>query len=94
MSVDLPIRLLNHPTPVCRRDGHMRPGGGRRYVKGSYSRSLTVRNLQLSLFGLPFSLAYALAKDGHGGGGGSLMRGFDALAWSVVALQVPPGTLC
>lgn len=62
-------------------------------MKGSYSRSLTVRNLQLSLFGLPFSLAYALVKDGRGGGGADgdgsgFMRGFDALAWSVVALQV------
>lgn len=60
-------------------------------MKGSYSRSLTVRNLQLSLFGLPFSLAYAMAKDGRGSGdyeGEGLMRGFDALAWTVVALQV------
>eukprot|EP00208_Stichococcus_sp_RCC1054_P005670 CAMPEP_0206138246 /NCGR_PEP_ID=MMETSP1473-20131121/3177_1 /ASSEMBLY_ACC=CAM_ASM_001109 /TAXON_ID=1461547 /ORGANISM="Stichococcus sp, Strain RCC1054" /LENGTH=460 /DNA_ID=CAMNT_0053531613 /DNA_START=554 /DNA_END=1936 /DNA_ORIENTATION=- len=67
-----------------------------KYVKGSYSRSLTVRNLQLSLFGLPFSLAYAMAKDGRGSGdyeGEGLMRGFDALAWTVVALQVQGGLL-
>ena len=35
-----------------------------RYVKGGLSRSLTVRNLQLSLYGLPFSMAYMCAKDG------------------------------
>ena len=35
-----------------------------RYVKGGLSRSLTVRNLQLSLYGLPFSMAYMWLKDG------------------------------
>lgn len=37
-----------------------------RYVKGGLSRSLTVRNLQLSLYGLPFSMAYMWFKDGVG----------------------------
>lgn len=46
-----------------------------RYVKGGLSRSLTVRNLQLSLYGLPFSMAYMYFKDGWGNGtNGALMQ--------------------
>lgn len=59
---------------------------GRRYVKGSNSRSLTVRNLQLSLYGVPLSLMYALLKDGASPD--TFTRGFDLVAWAVVALQV------
>lgn len=59
-----------------------------RYVKGVHSRSLTVRNLQLSLFGLPFSLLYMYLKDGGAHNAGGFMIGFDALAWAVVGLQV------
>ena len=59
-----------------------------RYLKGVNSRSLTVRNLQLSLYGLPFSIMYMLAKDGRSRPAGGLMIGFNAVAWAVVGLQV------
>lgn len=62
----------------------------RRYVKGTHSRSLTVRNLQLSLYGLPFSCIYMVLKDGGARYAGGFMIGFDALAWTVVGLQVRP----
>lgn len=60
-----------------------------KYVKGINSRSLTVRNLQLSLYGVPLSLMYALLKDGASSG--TFTRGFDLVAWAVVALQVLGG---
>lgn len=60
-----------------------------KFVKGINSRPLTVRNLQLSLFGVPLSVAYALLKDGASPG--SLTRGFTLVVWSVVALQVMGG---
>ena len=59
-----------------------------RYVKGPTSRSLTVRNLQLSVYGLPFSCIYMVLKDSGAHRDGGFMVGFDGLAWSVVALQV------
>ena len=60
----------------------------RRYLKGVNSRSLTVRNLQLSLYGLPFSIMYMFAKDGRTQHADGLMVGFNAVAWAVVGLQV------
>jgi len=57
-------------------------------LKGVNSRSLTVRNLQLSLYGLPFSIMYMFAKDGRSRPAGGLMVGFNAVAWAVVGLQV------
>lgn len=65
-----------------------------RYLKGVNSRSLTVRNLQLSLYGLPFSIMYMFAKDGRSRPAGGLMVGFNAVAWAVVALQVGWALLC
>jgi hypothetical protein len=59
-------------------------------LKGVNSRSLTVRNLQLSLYGLPFSIMYMFAKDGRTRQAGGLMVGFNAVAWAVVALQAHP----
>ena len=59
--------------------------GCHRYVKGALSRSLTVRNLQLSLYGLPLSLAYMWVKDG--GGSANFRAGFGITAWAVVGLQ-------
>ena len=47
-----------------------------------------MRNLQLSLYGLPFSIMYMLAKDGRSRPAGGLMVGFNAVAWAVVGLQV------
>jgi len=47
-----------------------------------------VRNLQLSLYGLPFSIMYMFAKDGRSRPAGGLMVGFNAVAWAVVGLQV------
>ena len=57
-------------------------------MKGPASRSLTVRNLQLSIYGLPFSLIYMVLKDGGARRAGGFMVAFDSLAWSVVVLQV------
>lgn len=62
-----------------------------KYVKGGMSRSLTVRNLQLSLYGLPFSMAYMWFKDGMGRH--NLSQGFDLVVWSVVGLQVFGGLI-
>ena len=47
-----------------------------------------MRNLQLSLYGLPFSIMYMFAKDGRSRPAGGLMVGFNAVAWAVVGLQV------
>lgn len=42
-----------------------------KYVKGKMSSTLWIRNLQLGMYGLPFSIAYMYAKDhanlAHGG---------------------------
>lgn len=62
-------------------------------MKGTHSGSLTVRNLQLSLYGLPFSIVYMLMRDGGARQGGGFMRGFDSLAWAVVGLQVFGGLI-
>ena len=59
-----------------------------KFVKGRASQSLWVRNLQLSLYGAPLALAYALVRDGGRIRAGGFLQGFDALAWGVVGLQV------
>ena len=51
-----------------------------------------MRNLQLSLYGLPFSIMYMFAKDGRTRQAGGLMVGFNAVAWAVVALQARLGS--
>ena len=61
------------------------------YVKGGHGQSLWVRNLQLSLYGAPFALAYALVRDGRAIAAGGAHQGFDSLVWSVIALQVAGG---
>ena len=65
-------------------------------MKGAQSRSLTVRNLQLSLYGLSFSLLYMFLKDGGARQAGGFLVGFDVLAWAVVGLQARPswGSSC
>lgn len=62
-----------------------------RYVKGKHAASLWVRNIQLGIFGVPLSAAYMAVKDGSRILQGGLLQGFDASAWSVVALQVGLG---
>ncbi|KAL4545717.1 hypothetical protein Ndes2526B_g00368 [Nannochloris sp. 'desiccata'] len=59
-----------------------------KYVKGKHAPNLWIRNIQLSVFGVPFSAALAWGKDR-----GSILRhgwlqGFSASTWAVVALQV------
>merc|ERR1711862_154193 len=65
------------------------------YVKGNHGAycSLWVRNLQLSLFGLPLSIAYALVKDRAAISTSGLMQGFSTSTWGVVALQVFGGLI-
>jgi Nucleotide-sugar transporter len=62
-----------------------------KYVKSGHSPTLLVRNLQLSLYGLPLSFVYMAARDGRKLSQGGLMQGFNLLAWAVVALQVGLG---
>ncbi|EFN52865.1 hypothetical protein CHLNCDRAFT_12764, partial [Chlorella variabilis] len=59
-----------------------------KFVKGRHAASLWVRNIQLGMFGVPLSTAYALLKDGWRIRQGGVMQGFDAATWMVVALQV------
>jgi UDP-sugar transporter A1/2/3 len=59
-----------------------------KYVKGKLAATLWVRNVQLGVFGVPFSLVYAMAKDGKGIAKLGWLQGFDASAWAVIALQV------
>ena len=59
-----------------------------KFVKGRASQSLWVRNLQLSVYGAPLALAYALLRDGARIREGGFLQGFDGLAWGVVGLQV------
>jgi len=59
-----------------------------KYVKGKHAPNLWIRNIQLSVFGVPFSGALAWGKDRkfilrHG-----WLQGFSASTWAVVALQV------
>ncbi len=36
-----------------------------KYVKGKMGQTLWIRNLQLSIYGVPLSLAYTYLKDGR-----------------------------
>ena len=36
-----------------------------KYVKGKLGQTLWIRNLQLSIYGVPLSLAYTFLKDGR-----------------------------
>ena len=36
-----------------------------KYVKGKLGQTLWIRNLQLSIYGVPLSLAYTYLKDGR-----------------------------
>ena len=38
-----------------------------KYVKGRHGQSLWVRNLQLSIYGVPLSIAYSYMRDGRCG---------------------------
>ena len=38
-----------------------------KYVKGRHGQSLWVRNLQLSIYGVPLSIAYSYLRDGRRG---------------------------
>ena len=58
------------------------------YVKGSMAGSLIKRNFQLGLYGVPFSVLYALVRDGHVIRERGLLDGFSSSAWGVVLLQV------
>ncbi len=64
-----------------------------KYVKGKHSASLWVRNLQLSLYGLPLSIVYAILKDYQAIHLKGLMQGFNWLTWSVVLCQVFGGLI-
>lgn len=59
-----------------------------KYVKGRNAEGLIPRNIQLGLFGVPFSAALVVARDGRAVARHGLLQGFDAATWSVVALQV------
>ena len=64
-----------------------------KYVKGKHSASLWVRNLQLSLYGLPLSIGYALLKDQQAIMSRGMMQGFTWLTWAVVWCQVFGGLI-
>ncbi len=36
-----------------------------KYVKGKMGQTLWIRNLQLSIYGVPLAMAYAYMKDGR-----------------------------
>ena len=36
-----------------------------KYVKGKLGQTLWIRNLQLSIYGVPLSIAYTMVKDGR-----------------------------
>ena len=38
-----------------------------KYVKGRHGQSLWVRNLQLSIYGVPLAVAYSYLRDGRRG---------------------------
>jgi UDP-sugar transporter A1/2/3 len=59
-----------------------------KYVKGKHAPNLWVRNIQLSVFGVPFSAALAWGKDGEAILRHGWLQGFSASTWAVVALQV------
>ena len=55
-----------------------------KYVKGKLGQTLWIRNLQLSIYGVPLSLAYTYLKDGRWMPGKSAM-----LAPSLTSLAAP-----
>lgn len=59
-----------------------------KYVKGKLAGSLIRRNLQLGIYGVPFSCIYALMKDGQSIRENGPLSGFGQSAWGVVWLQV------
>ena len=59
-----------------------------RYVKGKLAAGLITRNMQLSIFGVPFSGVYAYLKDGEIIRKDGWLVGFTSSAWAVVWLQV------
>lgn len=59
-----------------------------KYVKGKLAGSLIRRNLQLGIYGVPFSCMYALIKDGQRIREDGALSGFGQSAWGVVWLQV------
>lgn len=59
-----------------------------KYVKKSNSPNLWIRNIQLSVFGVPFSGSLAVLKDGAAIREYGWLQGFSASTWTVVALQV------
>lgn len=59
-----------------------------RYVKGKHAASLIERNIQLGIFGVPFSALTAVIKDGAVIRRQGWLAGFGAAAWGVVGLQV------
>lgn len=62
-----------------------------KYVKSKSNLSVWVRNMQLSLWGLPLSIIYATIKDGAAIRERGLLQGFNKLTWCVVLLQVCGG---
>eukprot|EP00884_Botryococcus_braunii_P008887 jgi/Botrbrau1/179/Bobra.0022s0159.2 len=64
-----------------------------KYVKGKMGQTLWIRNLQLSIYGLPLAVMYSILKDGREIKEAGFLQGFDILAWSVVALQVFGGLI-
>jgi UDP-sugar transporter A1/2/3 len=59
-----------------------------KYVKGRHAPNLWVRNIQLSVFGVPFSAALAWGKDGDAILRHGWWQGFSVSTWAVVGLQV------
>lgn len=59
-----------------------------KYVKGKLAGSLIRRNLQLGIYGVPFSCIYAFMKDGQSIRENGPLSGFGQSAWGVVWLQV------
>ena len=52
-----------------------------KYVKGRHGQSLWIRNLQLSIYGVPLSIAYTYLRDGrHAHENRSLHRSHAACA--------------
>lgn len=64
-----------------------------KYVKGKMGQTLWIRNLQLSIYGVPLSIVYTIIKDGSAIRAGGFHQGFNSLVWFVVALQVFGGLI-
>jgi UDP-sugar transporter A1/2/3 len=59
-----------------------------KYVKGRHAPNLWIRNIQLSVFGVPFSAALAWGKDRESILRHGWLQGFSTSTWAVVGLQV------